>query len=174
MEGKYTVRSVLNDPTKENEHPKKKLTPLEQAKKWAMEYLKRPHSEKELRDRLTQKGCSEEDIQTVTKLCVDYGFLDDGEYACMIVRHYSGKGYGPQRIKLELRRRGVDLEYWEQALEEMPEGTETIDHLLAVKLQGRDIHDRKDCDRAVAALARRGFSWDDINAALNRLRGRED
>ena len=171
-EQKYTVRSVMNDPAGELEPPKKRRTPaepLERAKKWAMDYLARPHSEKELRKKLADKGCSEADIDTVTALCIDYGFVNDAEYAGQIARHYAAMGYGPGRVRTELRRRGVPPEYWEQALSEMPEDTQTIDRLLAAKLRGRDPHDRKERDKAAAALFRKGYSWDDIRSALNRF-----
>lgn len=174
MDEKYTVRSVLNDPAEETEREmggkKPSASPLDKAKKWAMDYLKRPHSEKELRDKLAQKGASPEDIETVVALCVDYGFVNDGEYAGMIVRHYASAGYGPGRIRMELKRRGVPPEYWEEAMEEFPEGNETIDRLLAARLRGRDISDRKERDKAANALFRKGYSWDDIRAAMERLR----
>ena len=170
-EFKYTVRSVMNDPAGELEPPKRRKTPenaLEQAKKWAVEYLKRPHSEKELRQKLAQKGCAEADIEKVTALCVDYGFVNDAEYAGMIARHYGAMGYGPGRVRTELARRGVPKDLWEDALAELGEQTETIDRLLDAKLRGRDIHDRKERDKAAAALFRKGYSWDDIRSALNR------
>lgn len=174
MDEKYTVRSVLNDPAEETEREmggkKPDASPLDKAKKWAMDYLKRPHSEKELRDKLAQKGASPEDIETVVALCVDYGFVNDGEYAGMIVRHYASAGYGPGRIRMELKRRGVPPEYWEEAMEEFPEGNETIDRLLAARLRGKDISDRKERDKAANALFRKGYSWDDIRAAMERLR----
>lgn len=174
MDEKYTVRSVLNDPAEETEREmggkKPAASPLDKAKKWAMDYLKRPHSEKELRDKLAQKGASPEDIETVVALCVDYGFVNDGEYASMIVRHYASAGYGPGRIRMELKRRGVPPDYWEEAMEEFPEGNETIDRLLAARLRGKDISDRKERDKAANALFRKGYSWDDIRAAMERLR----
>ena len=174
MDEKYTVRSVLNDPAEETEREmggkKPAASPLDKAKKWAMDYLKRPHSEKELRDKLAQKGASPEDIETVVALCVDYGFVNDGEYAGMIVRHYASAGYGPGRIRMELKRRGVPPDYWEEAMEEFPEGNETIDRLLAARLRGRDLSDRKERDKAANALFRKGYSWDDIRAAMERLR----
>ena len=173
-EYKHTVRSVMNDPAGELEPPKKTpQSPLERAKKWAMDYLKRPHSEKELRDKLAQKGCSPEDIDTVAALCLDYGFVNDGEYAGMIARHYAAQGYGPGRVRTELRRRGVPPEYWDEALEELPGDTDAIDRLLAARLRGRDAADRKERDKAAAALFRRGFSWDEIRAAMRRY-GAED
>jgi len=177
-EEKFAVRSVLNDPSEETERAmgrkKPPMTPLEQAKKWASDYLKRPHSEKELRDRLREKGVSEADIETVCALCVDYGFVNDAEYAGMIVRHYAAMGYGPGRIRQEFRRRGIPPALWDAAFTELPEGTEAIDRLLAQRLRGRDASDRKERDKAANALYRKGYSWNDIRAALARYGAEED
>lgn len=174
MDEKYTVRSVLNDPAEETEREmggrKAPASPLDRAKKWAMDYLKRPHSEKELREKLARKGAAPEDVETVVALCVDYGFVNDEEYAGMIVRHYAASGYGPGRIRMELKRRGVPPELWEEAMEEFPQGTETIDRLLAARLRGKDLSDRKEREKAATALFRKGYSWEDIRAAMERLR----
>lgn len=174
---RHAVRSVLNDPAGETERAmgkKPARTPLEQAKKWATEYLKRPHSEKEVRTKLREKGVSDGDIETVIALCLDYGFIDDAEYAGMIVRHYAAMGYGPGRIRSEFTRRGVPKELWDVAMGEYPQDTETIDRLLAAKLRGRDVSDRKERDRAANALFRKGYSWNDIRAALARYGAGED
>jgi regulatory protein len=162
---------VLNDPAQEPEPGRKeKKTPLEQAKKWAMDYLKRPHSEKELRDKLAEKGCDGADIDAVCALCLDYGFLDDQEYGAMVVRHYAAKGYGLGRIQMELNRRGVPKQLWDEALEQLPEDTEMIDKLLAAKLRGRDLSDKAQWDKAANALFRRGYSWSEIRAAVERCK----
>lgn len=167
---KYTVRSVLNDPAPlPDRKGKSARTPLEQAKKWASDYLKRPHSEKELRRKLREKGVSEADIETVCALCIDYGFLNDSEYAGSIVRHYTAMGYGAGRVRQELYRRGVPEELWDEAMQQLPESGGTIDRLLARRLSGRDITDRKELDRAANTLYRRGFSWEEIRAAIGRL-----
>ena len=167
----HTVRSVLNDSAGEVPAQKKKKTPddpLEAAKKYAVEYLKRPHSEKELRDKLTQKGCRPQDIEQAVALCTDYGFLNDADYAAMLVRHYGARGYGPGRIRQELYRRGVDKELWDDAFEELNDQEDTIDRMLASALRGRDVTDRKQRDKAANALFRRGFAWEEIRAAMAR------
>ena len=149
-------------------------TPLEQAKKWAADYLRRPHSEKEVRKKLREKGASDADIDTVIALCIDYGFINDVEYAGMIVRHYAAMGYGPGRIRTEFARRGVPKELWDGAMEEYPDDTETVDRLLAARLRGKDPADRKERDKAANALFRKGYSWSDIRAALARYGAEDD
>ena len=176
---KYAVRSVMNDPAEETERamgpkPRKELTPLDRAKRWATDYLRRPRSEREVRQRLREKGASDGDIETVIALCVDYGFINDAEYAAMIVRHYGAMGYGPGRIRTEFTRRGVPKELWDDAMTELPEGTDAIDRLLAAKLRGRDASDRREREKAANFLYRKGYSWTEIRAALARYGAEED
>lgn len=146
-------------------------TPLERTKKLAIDMLnRRALSEKELRDKLAAKDCAGEDIDEVAALCLDYGFLNDGQYACMLARYYNAKGYGAGRLRMELRRRGVAEEHWAAAIDQLDDSAETLDRLLAAKLRGRDADDRKEIEKAGAALFRKGYSWEDIRAAVNRYR----
>ncbi len=175
---RYAVRSVRNDPAEETERSMGKKpaeTPLDRAKRLATEYLQRPHSEKELRDRLRDKGVADADIETVTALCLDYGFLNDADYAGMIVRHYAAMGYGAGRIRQELLRRGVPKDLWDEAMNEfLPTPDETLDRLLSARLRGKDASDRKERDKAANYLFRRGYAWSDIRAALNRYGAEDD
>ena len=174
----FAVRSVRDDPAEETERSlgkKPPETPLDRAKRLATEYLRNPHSEKELRDRLREKAVSDADIETVTALCLDYGFLNDADYAGTIVRHYAARGYGAGRIRQELLRRGVPKELWDEALDEfLPKPEETIDRLLSARLRGKDASDRRERDKAANYLFRRGYAWPDIRAALNRYGAEDD
>ncbi len=128
----------------------------------------RPMSARELRDKLTQKGESPENAQAAADWLEDRGFLNDERYAAMVARHYAGKGYGVGRVRQELLRRGVPREYWEAALEELPESKDRLDAFLRARL--RDPEDRAQVQKVSAALLRRGFSWEEIRAALARFR----
>ena len=128
----------------------------------------RPMSAKELRDKLTQKGESPEAAASAVDWLCEKGLLDDGRYAGMVVRHYAAKGYGQSRVRQELQRRGVSRELWEEALRELPEPEDKLDAYLASKLKDPD--DRAQVQKVSAALIRRGFSWEEIRAALARYR----
>ena len=154
--------------------PRQPDNSLEAAKRWAAEYLRRQHSEQEVRRKLRERGVSDGDADEVIALCLDYGFINDAEYAGSIVRHYAAMGYGPGRIRSELNRRGVPKELWDEALAELPAGGDTIDRLLNARLRGRDLSDRKERERVTAYLYRRGFAWSDIRAALSRYGDTED
>ena len=127
----------------------------------------RPLSEKEISDKLLEKGEDPETVSDTVDWLKRNGFLNDEEYAAMIVRHYAAKGYGIGRVKNELYRRGISKELWNGALEQMPQQDETIDKYISSKLKGRD-PDKKELKKVTDALYRRGFSWEEIKSALER------
>ena len=131
----------------------------------------RSMSERELYDRLLEKGEPAENAADAVARLVEIGALDDAAYAQSIVRHYSARGYGPARIRSELYRRKVGREHWDAALAGIPEDNEAIDRLLAARLRGQ-APEGKALKRATDALARRGFSWEEIRSAVRRYEDR--
>ena len=127
---------------------------------------RRALSKEELQRKLIQKGASEEDASDAAGWLEDIGAIDDAGYAAMLVRHYGERGYGPGRVREELRRRGIDRELWEEALQELPEPAEAIAAFLRRK--AGDLSDRREVKRLTDALLRRGFHWGDIRDALSR------
>ena len=98
----------------------------------------------------------------------ELGFVNDENYAGMVVWHYAAKGCGRQRIREELRRRRVPRELWDAALEELPDQTETLYRLLETRLRGK-APEGDELRRACAYLVRRGFAWDEVREAAARL-----
>lgn len=97
------------------------------------------------------------------------GLLNDGEYARMVVRHYAAKGCGPRKIRDELYRRGVPRELWEEALEERePDGDQVLE-LARRKLRDAE-PTRENLKKVSDYLARRGYGWEEISSALDRIR----
>ena len=123
-------------------------------------------SSRELRDKLVRKGIDASIAEAVVEKLQDLQLLDDAEYAAAVARHYTSKGYGTARIRAELSRRGVDRDLWEEALESAPASEEKIDRFVQTKLKDPD--DREQVRKVTAALYRRGYSWDEIRAAINR------
>ena len=128
---------------------------------------RRALSREELQRKLIQKGASEEDASDAADWLEDIGAIDDAGYAAMLARHYGERGYGPGRVREELRRRGIDRELWEDALAELPEPEEAIAAFLQRK--AGDLSDRREVKRLTDALLRRGFQWGDICNALRRV-----
>ena len=126
----------------------------------------RPMSRKELTDRLRRRGSTEEDAAEAADWMEHLGAVDDGEYARMIVRHYSEKGFGPAKVRSELYRRGIPKELWEDALGELPEEEETIERVLEARLSPHP--DGEEIKKLMGFLQRRGFGYETIRAALGR------
>ena len=110
-----------------------------------------------------------EQAEAVADRLADLGLLNDGEYARTVVRHYAAKGYGPRKIRDELYRRGVPREFWEEAMEEREPDEDQIDKLARQKLRGAE-PTRENLKKVSDYLARRGYGWEEISAALERLR----
>ena len=141
----------------------------EKARSIALEILgRRNMSAREMQKRLAQKGLSAPVAEETVEWLTQSGLIDDREYAAQVVRHYSGKGYGPHRIKDELYKRGVERELWDEALEQL-EGMEAVAlEFLIKKLRGSD--DKDDLRRAVQAMYRRGFDRDEVDTAVRRYK----
>ena len=150
--------------------PKEAAKPLgtpEAARKKALSLLeRRDYGSAELATKLVEKGASPSDAEAAVARMVEYGFVNDENYAAMVARHYAAKGCGPARIREELRRRRLDRELWDAALDAAPENSEAAYRLFAAKMRGGC--DKDAVRKASAALVRRGFSWEDVRAAAER------
>jgi regulatory protein len=141
---------------------------LENTKKRALKILgNRNFSEQEMIRRLISKGEKQEDAEEAVSWLVSLGYIDDENYASLIVEHYSFKGYGAARVKDELYRRGIPRECWESAMSKIDDENTSKSALtfLQKKLDGST--DKDDIRKASNALVRRGFSYDDANSAIS-------
>ena len=137
-------------------------------KEKALELLTRKHqSRKELERKLKEWGAGESDSAALCDRMEELGYLNDAAYAAQVVRYYSAKGFGEKKLRDELYRRGIPRELWDEALDQAEDPAEAIDAFVSKKLAGKDL-DRKELQKVSAALARRGYSWSDINDALRR------
>ena len=138
------------------------------AKERALAMLdRRDYSRAELLKKLTEKGEDETEAAEAVERLAELGFVDDARYAPIIVRHYAAKGYGPQRVRQELQKRGIPKDLWDGAMEQMPVQDDTIDRLLRSKLKSGS-PDRAELKKAQDFLLRKGYGWDEIKAALGR------
>ena len=143
------------------------------AREKALECLsRRQMSRRELCAKLREKGFDEETADGCADWVAQRGLLDEESYAAAIVRHYSAKGYGAARLRQELQKRGIPRELAEAALEALSPDPGKLDRLVAARL--RDPGDRGEVRRLSAALFRRGFSSEEIRAALARMRAADD
>lgn len=125
-------------------------------------------SRRELAERLERKGVAPDTAGEAVDWLESLGAVDDAAYAGAIARHYGAMGYGAARVRQELQKRGIPRELWQDALSQLPDPAEAIETFLQAKLRGR-APDRAALKKFSDALLRRGFSWQDIRPALNRL-----
>ena len=110
-----------------------------------------------------------ERAEEVADRLTELGLLNDEEYARMVARHYAAKGYGPRKLRDELYRRGVPRELWEDALEERETDGDQVLELARRKLREKE-PTRENLKKVSDYLARRGYGWEEISAALERIR----
>ena len=118
-----------------------------------------------LRQKLIDKGHDAQAAEYAVAWLLERKLLDDTAYAESVVRSCARKGYGEMRIRQELKKRLVGREAAEHALSGFAPEQGTLVALLDKRLKG-DLSDKKEIDKAVAALQRRGYGWHDIRDAL--------
>ena len=143
------------------------------AKRRAMYILaQRDHSKKELYDKLI-KNYPEDLCRLVVDLMCEHGLIDEEKYSEKLYRAYINKGWGKSKIRFELRRKGLPDSLISQQEEEYDaeDFIDEIIHLVDKKYSSKlDFSDYKSVQRVTAALARRGFGYEDIKLALSRIK----
>ena len=146
---------------------------LEIAKSRAMHLLAaRDYGRKELYDKL-MNNYSEETSIAVTEMMMEYGYIDDERYAKKLAKTYIEiRKYGKKRAALMMREKGLDRDTIDEALADYDSDTITseIVELLRKKYMDRlflgGLEGKKEMQKVIAALARRGYSYSDIKTAL--------
>ena len=131
---------------------------------WLISY--RSHSKKELKDKI-RRTCDDSSAEKAVERMEELGLVNDEEYARQFARKLlQQKKMARRAAMLEMSRKGIDKETAEAALDEVDvDYRENIRYIIEKKY--RDIGDEKIKRRAVAALQRLGYGWDDIRAVLN-------
>lgn len=132
---------------------------------YLLEY--RARSKKELIDKVSEVASKETAEQTANRM-EEIGLIDDREFARTFVRQlFEFKKFGKRRVVQELRIKGIDQEIIDEVIEEYEDNpTEKIRNLLERKYKGF-AEDEKIKRRAVAALQRYGYSFDEIKEGMN-------
>ena len=98
---------------------------------------RRDYGRDELAAKLMEKGFEASEAAAAVGRCVELGFINDENYAAMVARHYTARGFGERRVLEELRRRRVPREYWDAALEAVPDDADGAYRCLCAKMRGR-------------------------------------
>jgi regulatory protein len=131
---------------------------------------RREHSQKELLNKLALRGFSRDDAQPVIDELAEQGWQDDLRYAEDYVRFRIRKGYGPIRVKQELKQNGiaaVDLE--SIVREEAGSWIALLEQVYSKKYPHDTVLDRSEWAKRSRFLLHRGFSGAMVNALFNEL-----
>ncbi|HEY65930.1 MAG TPA: hypothetical protein G4O02_15315 [Caldilineae bacterium] len=132
----------------------------------------RPRSIAEVKDHLRSHRVDDAIIQRVIERLQRIGYLDDKAFARFWVENRQQfNPRGLYALRQELRSKGVPPEVIEETLAAMPVDEEAVAYeLISARRQRWDKLDRSTFWRkARGYLARRGFSYEAIDAALQRL-----
>ncbi|WP_413735104.1 regulatory protein RecX [Sodalis sp. RH21] len=144
----------------------------------------RDHSEAELRRKLAtppltrrrfnQRPASgepgapeitEADIENAIDYCLQNDWLDDARFALRYVNSRSKKGYGEQKIRMELLQKGIDREIIDNAFSEAEIDRSAQAQAVAWKKFGQPLPpDREARAKVQRYLLSRGFSYDEIRS----------
>lgn len=127
-------------------------------------------TEKEVRNKLNEEDFSEDIIERVVASMIKYKYIDDSAYALMYAKDCKNiKKWGPQRIKTELYKKGVESSIIDNALENLDiEDTDLIiESLLDKRIKNTPI-DLKEKQKHFNFLLRRGFNSEDIKRVIEK------
>ena len=129
-------------------------------------------TEKEIREKLTQKGYDENITEDEIAFLKDYGFINDLRYAQRFVSDAINlKKWGKARIRAELLRKGVDREIIDNAVEDafMDFDDDRLLKEMQRRFKNSDLSNIKERTRIFNFYMRRGFSPDEIKGAMNSM-----
>jgi regulatory protein len=130
---------------------------------WLISY--RDHSKKELADKI-KRTYDEQSAEKAVERLEELGLVNDEGFA----RRYAeqlifSKRMSKKAAAYELARKGIDRELSDEILEGID--LDTKENIRAVlERKYRNISDEKTKRRAVSALQRLGYGWDDIKSVI--------
>lgn len=132
----------------------------------------RPRTQQEIADALRKNAYPERTIARVMARLDEAGYINDADFAEQWAASRTHKGMGVRRIRMELRRKGVDGDAIDDALSAIDEDDLFSGALKAARkaASGKDVADPKDRQKILAALARRGYGYSEARQALDALR----
>ncbi len=121
--------------------------------------MRRPHSEKEIRDYLWKKQASPELTDSIVGKCYDLRLLNDEVFAEKWAAHRRRAGKSNRYIQNELRSKGISAETINSVLD----GDDSAELRKMISKKRSRYPDEK---KLIAYLQRQGFSYTDIQSAL--------
>jgi regulatory protein len=125
---------------------------------------RREHSEQELARKLKTRGYTEEVVAATLDALVAQGLLSNARYAESFINSRFQRGQGPQKIRAELRERGVDDTLIDAALDVYAPHWKELLEQVRLKKFGSALPDNfRERSRQMRFLLQRGFTADQID-----------
>jgi regulatory protein len=133
-----------------------------------MDFLaRREHSEQELARKLAKRGYAADTVATTLAALVADRLLSNARFAEAFVHARIQRGSGPQKIRAELRERGISDELIDNCLEAVADSWRELARQVRTKRFGsgqpKDFRERS---RQMRFLQQRGFSAEQISGAF--------
>ena len=128
---------------------------------------RREHSAFEIRRKLKQRDIADDEIEAAVERLQHEGLLSDERYAESYIHMRMARGYGPLRIAIELRERGVAESVFGQYLY-----ADNMDWASVLKAAYTKKYANAACDsyrekaKRIRYLQYRGFALDQIHALI--------
>lgn len=132
----------------------------------------RARTSHEVRQSLARKGFAEHTVDDTVDALERLGVVDDEAYARAFVRgRFSGRGYGPARLRQDLMRKGVARPAIEAALAELTDAEDLEGEARAqAQRKWQSLRSEEDArkrkKKTLDYLVRRGFGFDVARSAV--------
>ena len=150
---------------------------FESAKTYAANLVSaRSYTERGMKQKLMDHTGDEATANKVLAFLKEYKLIDDSDYARRFASDCLNlKKYGRRKIKYKLLEKGIPAEIAENAIEELDCNdveAENLEKLMQKKLGGD--FDMKNVMRAKRYFAAKGYSFDDIDSTLRKLKAESE
>ena len=131
-------------------------------------------TEMQLRRKMQTDGYPQEVQDEVIEWLRGYHYVDDRRYARMYLENQSGRK-GSALLLAELKEKGISSEIAREELETLREDSEedetgdAIRYWLKKKQFDPETADKKETDRMMRFLLRKGFTWNEIRRVTDTL-----
>lgn len=120
---------------------------------------RREQSRRELRRKLGQGGYDGDEAEAALDRLGEQHYQDDERFAGMLLRNRAGQGYGPARIRMELKTHGLSDAAIRQLLDEAAvDWNASALNQLRRHYGGKPATDRVEQGKRAQFLLRRGFA----------------
>ena len=125
---------------------------------------------KEIKDKLKEKGYSDSDIEDALVKLIDYGYINEKNYAFSYIKSNMNKK-GAKLITMELIQKGLDKGVIMEQLSYFQDDEEDIVYSsVCKKYKDVDLDDEKQRRRVFSYFVRRGFKYESVSSALSKYR----